>query len=165
MFNTFAEGKMFYVLRTRYVDIMPVIYCSWTSDDRSTWLFRHEAQPSSLLRSVSTPVFFPPTKQVVLWQILNAMTHLAEIRVSESQNNSQNNSTNITRGRMGQIPVIRCFVSSVNYEKTGTVDSWFTLSHHPPPSSLLSSPIGYLRKCSASPTFLSTFLSGFDSLR
>jgi len=38
------------------------------------------------------------------------MTHLAEIRVLEPQNNSKNNSTNITRGHMGQIPVIRCFV-------------------------------------------------------
>jgi len=38
------------------------------------------------------------------------MTHLAEIRVPEPQNNSKNNTTNITRGHMGQIPVIRCFV-------------------------------------------------------
>jgi len=38
------------------------------------------------------------------------MTHLAEIRVPETQNNSENKSTNFTRGHMGQIPVIRCFV-------------------------------------------------------
>jgi len=38
------------------------------------------------------------------------MTHLAEIRVEEPQNNSKNNSTNFTRGHMGQIKVIRCFV-------------------------------------------------------
>jgi len=38
------------------------------------------------------------------------MIHLAEIRVPEPQNNSKNNSTNYTRGHMGQIPVIRCFV-------------------------------------------------------
>ena len=37
------------------------------------------------------------------------MTHLAEIRVPESQNNSKNNGTNFTRGHMGQIKVIRCF--------------------------------------------------------
>jgi len=56
--------------------------------------------------------FFKSTKHVLLWQILNAMTHLAEIRVSEPQNNFKNNSTNFTRGRMGQIPVIRCFVQN-----------------------------------------------------
>ena len=38
------------------------------------------------------------------------MTRLAEFRVPEPQNNSKNNSTNFTRGRMGQIPVIRCFI-------------------------------------------------------
>ena len=38
------------------------------------------------------------------------MTHLAEIRVPEPQNNPKNNSTNFNRGHMGQIPVIRCFV-------------------------------------------------------
>jgi len=38
------------------------------------------------------------------------MTHLAEIRVPEPQNNSKNSGTNFTRGHMGQIPVIRCFV-------------------------------------------------------
>jgi len=38
------------------------------------------------------------------------MTYLSEIRVTEPQNNSKNNSTNFTRGHMGQIPVIRCFV-------------------------------------------------------
>jgi len=38
------------------------------------------------------------------------MTHLAEIRVPEPQNNSKNNGTNFTRGHMGQIEVIRCFV-------------------------------------------------------
>jgi len=38
------------------------------------------------------------------------MIHLAEIRVPEAQNNSKNNSTNFTRGHMGQIPVIGCFV-------------------------------------------------------
>ena len=78
-------------------------------------LFLHEAQPSSLLRSVSTPFFFlflKSTKHVLLWQILNVMTHLAEIRASEPRNNSKNNSTNFTRGRMGQIPVIRCFVQN-----------------------------------------------------
>jgi len=61
---------------------------------------------SSLLRSVSTP-FFLSTEQVLLWQILNAMTHLAEIRIPEPQNHSKNSSTNFTRGHMGQIPVIR----------------------------------------------------------
>ena len=53
---------------------------------------------------------FLSTKQVLLWQILNAMAHLAEIRVPEPQNNSKNNTTNFTRGHMGQISVIRCFV-------------------------------------------------------
>jgi len=38
------------------------------------------------------------------------MTDLAEIWVPEPQNNSKNNGTNITRGHMGQIPVIQCFV-------------------------------------------------------
>jgi len=38
------------------------------------------------------------------------MTHLAEIWVPETQNNYKNNSTNFTRGHMGRIPVIRCFV-------------------------------------------------------
>jgi len=38
------------------------------------------------------------------------MTDLAEIWVPEPQNNSKNNSTNFSRGRMGQIPEIRCFV-------------------------------------------------------
>ena len=38
------------------------------------------------------------------------MTHLAEIRVPEPQNYSKNNGTNFTRGHMGQIKVIRCFV-------------------------------------------------------
>ena len=38
------------------------------------------------------------------------MTDLAEIWVPEPQNNSKNNGTNFTRGHMGQIPVIRCFV-------------------------------------------------------
>jgi len=38
------------------------------------------------------------------------MTDLAEIWVPEPQNNSKNNSTNFTRGHMGQIPVIRWFV-------------------------------------------------------
>jgi len=38
------------------------------------------------------------------------MTHLAEIRVPEPQNNSKNNSTDFTRGHVSQIPVIRCFV-------------------------------------------------------
>jgi len=38
------------------------------------------------------------------------MTHLAEIRVPEPQNYSENNGTNFTRGHMGQIKVIRCFV-------------------------------------------------------
>jgi len=38
------------------------------------------------------------------------MTDLAEIWVPEPQNNSKNNGTNVTRGHMGQIPVIRCFV-------------------------------------------------------
>ena len=41
------------------------------------------------------------------------MTHSAEIRVPEPQNNSKNNSTNFTRGHMGQIPVIRCFVQKI----------------------------------------------------
>jgi len=63
------------------------------------------------LRSVSTPFFFS-TKHVLLWQILNAMTHFAEIRVPEPQNNSKNNSTNFKRGHMGQIKVIRCFVQN-----------------------------------------------------
>ena len=38
------------------------------------------------------------------------MTHLAEIRVPELRNNSKNNGTNFTRGHMGQIKVIQCFV-------------------------------------------------------
>jgi len=38
------------------------------------------------------------------------MTHLAEIRVQEPQNNSKNKGTNFTRGHMGQFLVIRCFV-------------------------------------------------------
>ena len=38
------------------------------------------------------------------------MTHLAEIWAPEPQNNSKNNGTNFTRGHMGQIKVIRCFV-------------------------------------------------------
>jgi len=38
------------------------------------------------------------------------MTHLAEIWAPEPRNNSKNNGTNFTRGHMGQIPVIRCFV-------------------------------------------------------
>jgi len=38
------------------------------------------------------------------------MTHLAEIRVPEAQNNSKNNGTNFTQGGMVQIAVIRCFV-------------------------------------------------------
>ena len=42
-----------------------------------------------------------------------AMTHLAEIREPEPQNNPKNNSTNFNRGHMGQIPVIRCFVKKV----------------------------------------------------
>ena len=41
-------------------------------------------------------------------------TFLAEIRVAEPQNNVKNNSTNYTRGRMGQMIVIRCFVQNVN---------------------------------------------------
>jgi len=40
------------------------------------------------------------------------MTHLAEIRVPEPQNNSKNNGTKFTRGHMGQIKVIRCFVQN-----------------------------------------------------
>ena len=40
------------------------------------------------------------------------MTHLAEIRVPEPQNNSKKNGTNFTRGHMGQIKVIRCFVQN-----------------------------------------------------
>jgi len=55
-------------------------------------------------------VLFLSTKQVLLWQILNAMTHLAEIRIPEPPNHSKNKSTNLTRGHMGQIRVIRCFV-------------------------------------------------------
>jgi len=43
-------------------------------------------------------------------QILNALTHLAEIQVAEPQNNPKNNGTNFNQGHMGQIPVIRCFV-------------------------------------------------------
>jgi len=54
--------------------------------------------------------FFKSSKQVLLWQILNDMTHLAEIWVPEPQNNSKNNGTNFTWGHMGPIPVIRCFV-------------------------------------------------------
>ena len=38
------------------------------------------------------------------------MADLAEIWVPEPQNNSKNNGTNLSRGHMGQIPVIRCFV-------------------------------------------------------
>jgi len=38
------------------------------------------------------------------------MAHLAEIRVPEPHNNYKNNITNFTRGHLGQIPVIRCFV-------------------------------------------------------
>ena len=38
------------------------------------------------------------------------MTHLAEIWAPEPQNNSKSNDTNFTRGHMGQIKVIRCFV-------------------------------------------------------
>jgi len=66
---------------------------------------------SSFLRSVSTP-FFLSTKQVLFRQILNAMTHLAEIWVPEPQNNSKNDGTNFTRGHVGRIPVIRCFVQN-----------------------------------------------------
>jgi len=40
------------------------------------------------------------------------MNHLAEIRVPEPQNNSKNNGTNLTRGDMGHIKVIRCFVQN-----------------------------------------------------
>jgi len=43
------------------------------------------------------------------------MTHLAAIRVSEPQNNSENNGTNFTWGRTGPIAVIRCFVHMVAY--------------------------------------------------
>ena len=56
--------------------------------------------------------FFQSTNKVLLWQILNAMTHMAEIRAPEPQNNSKNNGTNFTRGHMGQIKVIRCFVQN-----------------------------------------------------
>ena len=38
------------------------------------------------------------------------MTHLAEIWIPEPPCHARNNSTNLTRGRMGQIPVIRCFI-------------------------------------------------------
>jgi len=38
------------------------------------------------------------------------MTQMAEIRVPEPQNYSKNNGTNFTRGHLGQIKVIRCFV-------------------------------------------------------
>ena len=40
------------------------------------------------------------------------MTHFAEIRVPEPQNNSKKNGTNFDRGHMGQIKVIRCFVQN-----------------------------------------------------
>jgi len=56
--------------------------------------------------------FFFLRNTLLLWQILNATTHLAEIRAPEPQNNSKNNGTNFTRGRKGQIPVIRCFVQN-----------------------------------------------------
>jgi len=41
------------------------------------------------------------------------MTHLADIRVPEPQNNSKNNSTNFNQGHMGQFPVIRCLVQKI----------------------------------------------------
>ena len=41
------------------------------------------------------------------------MTDLAEIWVPEPENNSKNNGANFTRGHMGQIPVIRCFVQKI----------------------------------------------------
>jgi len=40
------------------------------------------------------------------------MTDLAEIWVTEPQNNSKNNGTNFTRGHIGQISAIRCFVQN-----------------------------------------------------
>jgi len=40
------------------------------------------------------------------------MTHLTEIWAPEPQNSSKNNGTNFTRGHMGQIKVIRCFVQN-----------------------------------------------------
>ena len=40
------------------------------------------------------------------------MTDSAEIWVPVPQNNSKNNGNNFTRGHMGQIPVIRCFVQN-----------------------------------------------------
>jgi len=42
------------------------------------------------------------------------MTHLTEIWVPEPQNNSMNYGANFTRGHMGQIKVIRCFVQNFN---------------------------------------------------
>ena len=84
-------------------------------------LFLHEAQPSSLLRSVSTPFFFfffKSTKHVLLWQILNVMTHLAEIRVSEPRNNSKNNSRNFTRGRMGLIQLFDVLSIEIKIDST-----------------------------------------------
>ena len=73
-------------------------------------------------------MFFFTTKQVLLWQILNAMTDLADIWEPEPQNNSncKNNGTNFTRGHMGKIPVIRCFVQNfymVAYVRLGSVPS------------------------------------------
>ena len=55
--------------------------------------------------------FFLYGTRAILWQILNAMTHLAGIRVPEPQNNFKNNSFNFTWGHMGQIPGIQCFVT------------------------------------------------------
>jgi len=40
------------------------------------------------------------------------MAYLTEICVPEPQNNSKNNDANFTRGHMGQIKVIRCFVQN-----------------------------------------------------
>jgi len=40
------------------------------------------------------PLIFLSTEHVLLWQILNTMTHLAEIWVAEPQNNSKNNNIN-----------------------------------------------------------------------
>jgi len=41
------------------------------------------------------------------------MADLAEIWVPEPQINSMNNGINFTRGHMGQIPVIRCFIQKI----------------------------------------------------
>ena len=52
------------------------------------------------------------------------MTHLAENRVPEPKNNSKNDGTNFTRGHMGQIKVIRCFVQNFYMVAYVTKGGW-----------------------------------------